>query len=539
MRVVLVSIDAKYIHTNLAVRLLKANTTYPVDLLEFTIKDGLDTILEQIASFQADVVGFSVYLWNRDIVVDLIDKIKSTSSSKIILGGPEVSYDVEELFIKTKVDFVISGEGEIAFHQLLEALDQSTPFQDIQNLSYKNNEGIHSNTVTPIPVLANLKSGYQVVPINPHKIQYIESSRGCPYRCSYCLASLDKPVRYFDEEQLKENLLELINSNARVFKFLDRTFNAHINRSKRVFDFIIKHHRVGQSFQFEITGDVFPQSLIDYLHEVAPKHLFRFEIGIQSTNLQTNQLVDRIQNNQKLFQMIECIQKHQIIDLHLDLIAGLPKETKSIFQKTFNEVFALRPSELQLGFLKFLKGTKIRQEAQKYDYLFQENPPYEIIQSTDISIADLKEIHKVEEMLEIFWNKRYFPLTFEQLKELEDPYSFFYKLYEFLPKPISKSLPMLAQSFESFLTSNPDYDLASRYVKIDYLKHHPIKPKIWWEQAPSIQQRKQLIRTFQSKNPIFLIDDLYKRAVLVPHIDTFNIAIFEPAGVIIFPLLLE
>lgn len=531
MRIVLMSIDAKYIHNNLAIRLLKANTSYPVELVEFTIKDSIDSMIHTLSGIQPDIIGISVYLWNRKLTLELVQKLKQQGNPILILGGPEVSYDVELLLSLYPIDFIISGEGEIAFHQLLDAIHQNTSFEHIHNLSYRSNESIQSNKCVSIPSLDLLKSGYFITPINPNKIQYIETSRGCPYRCSYCLASLEKPVRYWNEVQIQHDLLALIQSGAKTFKFLDRTFNSNIERSKRIFQFIIDHHQFGQSFQFEITGDIFPLSLLSFLHEKSPKNLFRFEIGIQSTNERTNHLVLRKQNNDALFQFIDEIMHAQIIDLHLDIIAGLPMEDKTSFQKTFNRVFHVGAKELQLGFLKLLKGTKIRKDAEKFHYHFQDEPPYEIIHNTCLSHEDLLEIKAVEEMVEIFWNKQFFPTTFQNIMPIENPYTFFLQLHHHLPHPIPKSLPTLTQLFESFLQGIYPNHPIDVWVKRDYLAHHPIKPKIWWQQAASLHEKKMLLQHFLSNHPELSSYDVFKHSVLIPSQSITIVAIYHHDGI--------
>jgi len=527
MRTLLVSVDSKYIHTNLAIRLLKANTTYPVELLECTIKDSIDDMIRRILAFQADCIGFSVYLWNRIMTFEMIRRLKEQSQAVIVVGGPEVSYDSSILETQHSIDYIIRGEGEVAFHQLLESLHGLRPLDRVSNLSYREGSRIVLNQIHPIPDLQVLKSGYFIQPIDNHKIQYIESSRGCPYRCSYCLASLEKPVRYFPEESLYQDIETLIQSGAKVFKFLDRTFNSQISRTKRLFDFIIKHHLPGQSFQFEITGDIFPQTLVDYLHLHAPKHLFRFEIGIQSTHEETNRLVDRIQNNDRLFALIQSIQSHSIIDLHLDLIAGLPGETLERFQLTFNQVFALRAKELQLGFLKLLHGTKLRNEAHKYDYRFQPTPPYEIIENDVLKPDEIQEIHQVEMMLELYWNKQYFKKTFEALLPISHPYQFFYQLAMEYQKENPADFPQMAALFERFLQSTSEYQGIASLVKLDYLLYHPIKPKIWWSQAEDIKQRKAILRLIQASYPLLPIETLYKHSILIPEQEKYQIVVYQ------------
>ena len=534
MKVILVAIDAKFIHTNLAIRLLKANTTYPIHIKEFTIKDQRQHISEQLQIESPDVIGFSVYIWNRLFVLQLIQEIRSWFPGSIVLGGPEVSYDPLLLDQHPEINYVISGEGEVAFHQLLEAIDGLRKFDSVSSLSYRDELGIQHNPQNELPNLERIKSGYFEEEINPHKIQYIESSRGCPYSCSYCLASLESKVRFFPEEKLYHDLAILLKSGVKVFKFLDRTFNASVSRSKKLFQWLIEHHQSNQVFQFEITGDIFPKELIDYLNQTAPKNLFRFEIGIQSTHEASNLAVDRVQDNNKLFETIRLIQEKQIIDLHLDLIAGLPKETLPLFKNTFNEVFQLGAKELQLGFLKLLKGTKLRRIAKSYGMVYQVQPPYELISSNDLSKKDLEVIHQVESMLEIFWNKQYFERTFQALWPLNDPFQFFLEMYHHYSQHPISGHPDLTHFFHQYLKQLGNIT-ASDLVLFDYLQNHPIKPKIFWIQAASIEEKKGIIREFHQHHPGFALDFLFKRSVLIPTNLGLWIAIYTDDGPVFYP----
>jgi len=536
MKTILVAIDSKYIHTNLAVRLLQANTTYETIIKEFTIKDSLDFILLKILEENPDIIAFSAYIWNIVIIQELSKRLKVVSAAIIIYGGPEVSFDAIAYIQAGNVDYIIQGEGEIAFHELLDALHGNMVLSEVSDLVYTNGQRILSNSIKPIESPSKLKSPYRRPSDWEHlknKIQYVETSRGCPFHCSYCLASLENSVRYHDIENVKSEMQYLMEHGARVFKFLDRTFNINPVYAKEMFDFILKNHQQGMSFQFEITGDLLKKELIEYLNEFAPKNLFRFEIGIQSTSNETNLAVDRIQDNRVLFENIQLIRSGGKIDLHLDLIAGLPYESLSIFENTFNQVFSVYAKELQLGFLKMLRGTKIRNEASRYQYQYMDSPPYEMTENHVLSKTDVLYIHQVESMLEIYWNKGFMNQTMEWLtKQMTSPFSFFNDLYLYLKKQgfdeHRYQLPAIFQGLDEYVhfTYPTIYDEFTSLLKKEYLLYHPIKPKIWWNRL--MTDRNTLIESIHTQYPEHSIDDYYKYGVIIPYMERYLMVMYIP-----------
>ena len=432
MKTLLISINAKYIHTNNAVRLLKANSDFKIDIFEYTIKDDINKIISDIKKYNPDVLGFSIYIWNISIFKQILSKL-SLKETNIIIGGPEVSYESSYFLIEYPVNIIVKGEGELVFNKLLHALKMNQDIHSISNLIYLKDNVITHTPLIEIDNLDNINSPHyfqdDIIHI-PNKISYIETSRGCPYNCSFCLSSLDKNVRFFDIEKVKTTILYLMKHGSKTIKFLDRTFNAN-KKMLELFEFIIKNNNQKTVFQFEITGDILDPKIIEYINTNAPKGLFRFEIGIQSTNKETNMLVNRNQNTSKLFKNIKLIKEKNIIDLHLDLIAGLPKEDLTSFKKTFNDAFNLEAKELQLGFLKMLKGTKIRKEANLYKYIYNEEAPYEIFSNESLSNKEIKEIHLVEHMLDIHHNKGYFGDNLRHyILNTSNPYNFFKSIGE-------------------------------------------------------------------------------------------------------------
>lgn len=528
MKTVLLSINAKYIHTNNAVRLLKANTDFLVDIMEYTIKDDIDEIVRDIESVNPDVLGCSVYIWNVSIITKIIDKL-NLPNTKIIIGGPEVSFDSKYFLINHNVDFIIRGEGEIAFNKLLFALESNTSFDNVPNLMYLKDDKLIDKGITEITNLDSLKQPYfmedDIIHI-PNKVSYIESSRGCPYKCSYCLSSLEKTVRFFNIEDVKKTILYLMDNGSKTIKFLDRTFNANKN-TLDLLSFIIENNNNKTIFQFEITGDILDQKIIHHLNEFAPKGLFRFEIGIQSINTETNKLVDRFQNTEKLFENIRLIQEGNVIGLHLDLIAGLPKEDLESFKITFDKVFKLGAKELQLGFLKMLRGTKIRREANLYNYIYHETAPYEIISNDSISEKDILQIHLVEHMLDIYHNKGYFKENLlNYIISTDSPYMFFKEIGEHYTKNNYSFKGYQIEDVYKRLFSYIDDESVIYSLKKDYLRRSKIKPKIFWNNFIEKKEKRKVFEKISKDNRMD-INIFYKYSIVMKYRNEYYIVVYK------------
>ncbi|HKL47261.1 MAG TPA: radical SAM protein, partial [Candidatus Izemoplasmatales bacterium] len=379
MKTTLVGINSKYIHPNLAIRYLKANTDYPVDMIELTIKDKIEKMMHTILETQPDIVGFSVYIWNVEIIKKILKKLKVHQPKIIIvLGGPEVSYQNDVFLTEALTDFIIAHEGERSFHLLLDAIHhQKEDFSNIPNLIYIRKEKIVKNKEKTIDDLKTLANPYHVIKEKDieHKIQYVELSRGCPYQCAYCLASLEKGLRFFEIDDVLNIIDDLISRGAKTFKFLDRSFNANHRLAQAFLKKLFNKNYKDVVFQFEINGDVLKDEFIDFLITHTPKDLIRFEIGVQSTNDKVNKAVHRYQDTNQLIKNIKHLKQAPII-FHLDLIAGLPYEDLSSFKTTFNTIYHLFPNELQLGFLKVLKGTAIERQSNKHKIRYHKEAPY-------------------------------------------------------------------------------------------------------------------------------------------------------------------
>lgn len=502
MKTVLTTINAKYIHTSLALRLLYVanKNNHDISFTEFTLKEKDEVIVEELFSQKADIIGFSVYIWNVTKIRAIIESIKKEAPNTIIiLGGPEVSYEPEFFISSWPVDYIISGEGEFVLDELLKNLEHN---EEVTHESVTSKQQrARSIAKADLEKIALLESPYMLACDRDemkHKIIYFETSRGCPFQCQYCLSSLEKGVRYYPSNYLLQNLKFLIDNEVKVIKFLDRTFNINKDHTLRIFNFIIEHHRPNLSCQFEVYADILKPEMIEFLNNKLPENCFRFEIGIQSTYEPTNIAVKRRQNFNLLAENIKKIMDGGKIDLHLDLIAGLPYETLERFIKSFNDVFALKGKEVQLGFLKMLRGTGLRKNASSFGYKYHEEAPYEIIYNDYINQEELQVIHNAEHMLEIYWNSGKFHLTMKNIFEHNYKgkyFEFFHELAEYYQKnnlPTHKyQLEDIFNNLYNFLKLQ-DIELFSE-LRTDYYSNFKIRPQGFWIDKLEKKERKQLL----------------------------------------------
>jgi len=503
MKTVLATLNAKYIHMSLALRYLKAYSEkeFDIELAEYTIKDPAMNVVTDLYRRAPDVVGFSCYIWNIEETITIIRMLKKIRPDiRIVLGGPEVSYDTQYWMERIpEVDFIVMGEGEETFHHLLTELrDGTEKFHFVFGIAYRGKDGsIALNPGRPKALLDDLPSPHyfaEDVPQLPTRVVYFETSRGCPFSCQFCLSSIEVGVRYFDIDRTKRDLLHLIRSGARLIKFVDRTFNIKRDYALDIFQFLIDNHGGSCVFQFEITADIMRPEVISFLSEHAPPGVFRFEIGVQSTNDATNEIIQRRQNFAKLSRTVTMIKESGKIDQHLDLIAGLPEEDYASFRKTFNDVFALRPEELQLGFLKMLRGTGVRARAAEYGYVFMDNAPYEILGNDILPFSDIVRIKQAEDVLEKYWNAHRADATVTYLIESAFPsaWDFFQGFGAYWEsrgwERIGHQLEDLFVRLREFLAAEAPHALpiAEGLMKLDYFRQHKYRPrKIWWDPALS------------------------------------------------------
>lgn len=496
MQVLLTTLNAKYIHTNLAIRLLYElnQDTKGLAWKEFTIKEDQDEVALECSRFT--IVAFSCYIWNITQTLSVARKIKAINSEvKILLGGPEVSYDFDEVISRNEVDYIIVGEGEIPFNEFLHAYPA---IEHVQGLVYKHNGEVKQNKLPP---LFDLKNFTHLMPYRTdnveelkNKVLYIETSRGCPYKCEFCLASLDNKVRYLPDEHIKATLLYMMQ-HGRVIKFLDRTFNIKRDFTIDIFKFILAHHRPENVFQFEITADILHPDIIKFIHENVPKNLLRFEIGIQTVNQKANLEVSRKQNFDKTKSIIQQLSNH--VEMHLDLIVGLALDYFEDIKYSFEEVFKLFAPELQLGFLKFLKGTPMRDKIEQHGFVFDPNPPYQIIESKYLSKHQLEQIVKLEHALEIYWNGKKAINTLQYVTTHYSIFDFLLGLGNFFGQKRDFHKYSLNDVFEimhEFTRLNyPNDEILTQFIAIDYYLHFKVKPKaLILDEIPKTDRNKMI-----------------------------------------------
>jgi radical SAM superfamily enzyme YgiQ (UPF0313 family) len=497
MNILLVGINSKFIHPAMGIMQLAANASLPVMTKEFTIKDDYKVIVDYIVCFQANLVGLSVYIWNAELVKQILQELPS--SQVVVVGGPEASYRVLEYFLFPCVKFVVKNEGEDAFNELLHYLQGDLPLLQVANLYYKN-EDIHF-TYDALPDISKIKHDYTLMGNVKNRYVYLESSRGCPYSCSYCLASLEKQVRFFPLSQVKAEILLAINSSAQTVKFLDRTFNVDEARMLEILEFIKEHDNQTTVFQFEVVAEILTDKMISFLKTLR-FGLVRFEIGIQSTNESTIKAINRHQYFEKLKQKVAAIKENIVV--HLDLIAGLPYEDLPSLKTTFNKALLMFPNELQLGILKALAGTQIVSQKHLYQYVFSPKPPYEIISNSYLSTCDLQEVKLVELGLNKYYNSHRFPkaLTYLLSNLNLDPYKLFLTLGNFVannPKVLLQTSWLSKSLSDAIAVNDQGYFLF--LIKQDYLEQSSLKPPIWWKYAITKAEKSQILMEFKTVYP--------------------------------------
>ncbi|MGE7982821.1 B12-binding domain-containing radical SAM protein [Solibacillus sp. NPDC093137] len=554
MKIILSTLNAKYIHTNLAIRYLKAAALpeFDCELAEYTIKDPAFNIVSDLFQKKPDVVGFSCYIWNINETIAVIRMLKTVLPNvKIVLGGPEVSYDVHEWIRKhEEIDYIIMGEGEVSFKEMLRHFNGEIPLEKVPGICYLEEGKLKIHAQPPKIDLREIASPFRFEEDLPHvgkRIQYIETSRGCPFSCQFCLSSIEVGVRYFNREKIKEDIRYLMNNGAKTIKFVDRTFNISRSYAMEMFQFLIDEHQPGVVFQFEITADIMRPEVIQFLNDNAPKGLFRFEIGVQSTNDLTNDLVKRRQNFEKLTRTVTMVKEGGKIDQHLDLIAGLPEEDYASFRKTFNDVFAMRPEELQLGFLKLLRGTGLRLEAEKYGYTYVDISPYEIFSNNVLTFDDIVRIKHAEDVLEKYWNAHRMDNTIEYLvtEVFETPFDFFQSFGTYWETKgwsrIGHQLEDLFRRLLEFLQTveHADLEVITSLMKYDFLQGQQFQPrKLWWNDRLSEVEMKDVYARIK-ENPSLVGEEfeamqitereLFKHSLIIPfHIDLQNYEVGAP-----------
>lgn len=530
MKKVIVGINSKYIHPSFGIYQIKANFASSIDIIEVNIKDNIDSLISKI--IQYELIAFSAYIWNIELIKQILSKLDNDKI--VVIGGPEASYSFLDLFKYPSLKYIIKGEGEEAFNELYLYLQNKIPIEEVSNLYYRKDNEI-KYTYNKLPNILNIKHDYSLNRDIENRISYIESSRGCYFSCTYCLASTEKPVREFPIEEVLTNLKYLLDNKAKIIKFLDRSFNINEERTLQILSFIKENDNNYSTFQFEIVGDRISDQIISLLKTMRKKSI-RFEIGIQSTNPKTMEAIKRKQDFDRIRKVILELKDYVVI--HTDLICGLPYEDLTAFKKSFNETFLLFTEELQLGFLKELKGTEISQTKDKYKYLFSPTAPFEVIHNEYITNEELNEVKYVEKAVDKLYNYSKYQNTFNYLfNELKlNPYDTFLNISKYIEenssfrsqiKDLSKAL------YLSLIDRIDDKDKLLYLIKIDYLTLSKVRPAIWWEQTITRGERNyiyQKISNIYNKS----IDELYNYGRLEKYKNEYFLILYPSKEIITY-----
>lgn len=452
MKVFLTAINAKYIHSNLAVYSLQAYAKKykeQVKIVEYTINHQEEHILMDLYEKKPDVVAVSCYIWNIEMVKDILKEMKKVLPKvKIWLGGPEVSYETER-FLKEEsyIDGIMIGEGEETFLQLMDYYQEGTrALEDITCIQYRGSAKKEIENASS--GLDEIYGKYQIGSVDftalpfpyddlnqfKNKIIYYETSRGCPYSCSYCLSSIEKGVRFREMELVKQELKLFLDCCIPQVKFIDRTFNCNHKRAMEIWQFLKENDNGVTNFHFEISADLINEEAVSLLQTLR-EGLIQFEIGVQSTNLKTIEAIHRTMNLEKLENVVNQVRRAGNIHQHLDLIAGLPYENIESFRTSFADVYRMKPDQLQLGFLKVLKGSKMYEEQKKHGIIYQGKTPYEVLYTDWLSYGDVLTLKKVEDMVEVYYNSGQFVNSITFLEHFyENPYDLYLDLGNYYEK---------------------------------------------------------------------------------------------------------
>ena len=438
MKILLVACNAKYIHSNLAVYDLQAYASDYADhivLKEYTINQQKDDIMRDIYLEHPDVVCVSCYIWNLSFVKELMaDLIKILPGADFWAGGPEVSYDAEK-FLTENSEFkgVMVGEGEETFKELAGYYVEKNPqdLKDMTGICYRDGDQIIHNGWRQIMDLSSIPFIYKDLSEFKNRIIYYESSRGCPFSCSYCLSSIDKKLRFRDTETVKKELQFFIDNKVPQVKFVDRTFNCKHDHAMAIWKYINEHDNGVTNFHFEISADLLREEELQEMSTMRPG-LIQLEIGVQSTNPDTIKAIHRTMDFEKLKGIVDRIHSFGNIHQHLDLIAGLPYEDYDSFRHSFNDVYALKPQQLQLGFLKVLKGSHLMEMCREYGIVYKTQEPYEVLSTKWLDYDHVLKLKTVENMVEVYYNSGQFQNTLEYLENFfQDAFSIYERLGSF------------------------------------------------------------------------------------------------------------
>ena len=540
MKTVLVAINAKYIHSNLAVYSLRSYARtfgYEPELLEFTINQQKDQILKGIYEAKPDLLCFSCYIWNLSYVEEIIEDIKKILPKVTIwAGGPEVSYDAPQ-FLKRhpEVDGIMCAEGEKTLTELIRYYEseksQGKSLDGINGIVYQENRTIHQTPLRDIMNMDDLVFPYEDLKDFEHKIIYYESSRGCPFSCSYCLSSIDKKLRFRSFSLVEKELEFFLAHKVPQVKFVDRTFNCKKSHAMAIWTYIKEHDNGITNFHFEVAADLLTEDEIALIQTMRPG-LIQLEIGVQSTNEKTLAEIHRKTDFEEITRKVKAVQKGGNVHQHLDLIAGLPYENYESFGHSFNDVYALKPEQLQLGFLKVLKGSYMAEEAEGYGCVHKAKPPYEVLGTRWLSYEEILKLKGVEEMVEVYYNSGQFQKTIRAMEHLfETAFSMYEELADFYEKngynEISHTRIRRYEILQEFLQEKEaNLEYFKQLMIFDLYARENMKTRPQW--ANDLSAYKMQIQDFYKKeeeNPELLTDYQgyqARQTIKMTHIEVFT-----------------
>ncbi len=540
MKTVLVAINAKYIHSNLAVYSLRSYARtfgYEPELLEFTINQQKDQILKGIYEAKPDLLCFSCYIWNLSYAEEIIEDIKKILPKVTIwAGGPEVSYDAPK-FLKRhpEVDGIMCAEGEKTLTELISYYEigksQGKSLDGINGIVYQENKTIHQTPLRDIMNMDDLVFPYEDLKDFEHKIIYYESSRGCPFSCSYCLSSIDKKLRFRSFSLVEKELEFFLAHKVPQVKFVDRTFNCKKSHAMAIWTYIKEHDNGITNFHFEVAADLLTEDEIALIQTMRPG-LIQLEIGVQSTNEKTLAEIHRKTDFEEITRKVKAVQKGENVHQHLDLIAGLPYENYESFGHSFNDVYALKPEQLQLGFLKVLKGSYMAEAAEGYGCVHKAKPPYEVLGTRWLSYEEILKLKGVEEMVEVYYNSGQFQKTIRAMEYLfETAFSMYEELADFYEKngynEVSHTRIRRYEILQEFLREKEaNLEYFKQLMIFDLYARENMKTRPQW--ANDLSAYKMQILDFYKKeeeNPKLLTDYQgyqARQTIKMTHIEVFT-----------------
>ena len=571
MKFLLVALNAKYIHSNPALYSLRAyageGLQEHVEIAEYTINHSMTDVLADIYKRKPDAIGLSCYIWNIEMMLDLVKELgKLLPDVPIWMGGPEVTYDAPKLLEKyPEITGVMIGEGEETFRELLkryvnnkkvglrEQTQDSASVTEMHSAEHGISEWsgvtealqripglcLPGGYTTPreLTDMSALPFLYEDLSIFENKIIYYESSRGCPFRCSYCLSSIDKKVRLRDLETVKRELQFFLDHKVKQVKFVDRTFNCNHEHAAEIWRYIAENDNGVTNFHFEIAADLLNEEELNLLGQMRPG-LVQLEIGVQSTNPQTLEAIHRVMDIEKLAQVVARINAGQNVHQHLDLIAGLPYEDYESFGKSFNRVYAMQPEQLQLGFLKVLKGSEMCERAEEYGIVYTDKAPYEVLFTKWLSFEEVLRLKRIEEMVELYYNSNQFVHTLQFLVQaFASPFAMYEALADFFEKKgYFVNSPARSYRYQVLLEFAREYDgqheeTYKELLTYDMYLRENLKSRP--EFAKDLAPYKDTIRTFYKEEeekrcylPAYEQYD-YKQLARMTHLEPFSYPVWE------------